>query len=442
MAYLEKGEVAHELPWEKVTRRLKFWFAQKTNGTRATGLAKQVLEELDDRIISSENEVERKARQAIKDNTLGLGDEITQRPSCFHRDTFLRDLYAVCRYADSPSLIRAALDMFADVQDQETGYTQTSIFAFGRAGHTFLDETTFYPPILAYQAVFEHGMSLTPKEEKAARLSTDYTVRQIDQDGLIRNKSERRTYWADELILPPEDVVSNKQGWGILALKAALRLGYLKDRYVIEKAEDGLRKIVQKWGGRLPLSLLTGWIDVSALSPEASSILLFGEGMLDDWMVKNTVESFVTAEPYYEDEEPDIGLRVIRDRDGSYLKEENFIHPDFGGEFMDRPGNYQCGGSWSREEYRAWVATKLHGVDLSFLPPSIRAVFNEGSIMRRTFVEYDLPESFVTGRFRDDPLFDPERTGHILNVEILDLQRRVRAFMQAKAAGTSQGIVG
>lgn len=428
MAYLEREEIVQEGIVEKGLRKAEFFIANRTDGAVAFGQTRELLGELDDRISASSDPVERRARQLIRDNTLVFGREIVLRPSRYHRDTFLRDAFLTRQYADSPLLDNAILDMIVKVRNQRTGYAPTSVFAFGRGGFQFPDESTFYSPILLFQA--ENENHVTPKDEHrlAAEHATQFLIGQVNYStGFVFNQGQRRTYWADEVILPSCDVVAFKQGLAAVALKAAVTSGIISksDSDYVKRVEEGYRKLAQEHSGRLPLSLATGWIDVSALYPEYLSLVLFGEKMLDDDVVKKTIASFAPPVPV-EDEQQDLGLRVISDQANRYLEEKYFIHPQLPHVFMDRPGYYQNGGAWLIWDQAALSATRLHGISLDFLPSYIRNIFDEQHIVQTAFVDFDAPESIPTGKGKLESIdIEPARTGQTWMVSILDQQRRV-----------------
>lgn len=428
MAYLEKREVTQEGIIKKGLRKAKFFFANRTDGMMAFGQARELVRELDEKFLSSSDPIERRARQLIRDNTLAFGREIALRPSRYHRDTFFRDAFYTRQYADSPLFDSAILDMMAKVRNKRTGYIPTSVFAFGNGGFQFPDESPFYYPILLFQAENENHVSLRDEHALAAEHSVHFLLEQVDNgSGFVFNRARRRTYWADELILPANDVVSFKQGFAAVALRAALATGIIStfNSDHLKRVEDGYRKLADEHEGRLPLSLATGWIDVSALYPEYLSIALFDEKMLDDSVVKKTIASLVSPVPA-EDEQEDLGLRVIRDQDGRYLDEKHFIHPQPPHVFMDRPGYYQSGGAWLNWDQSALSAGRLHQISLKFLPSYMQKIFNEAHIVHTAFVDFDAPESIPTGKGKLESIdIEPARTGQTWMVSILDQQRRV-----------------
>lgn len=419
----------------KVVRRSKFLLGERTHSQLAVGRARELMYELEEQVIAEQNPHARKARQMICDNTLAIGNIVVFRPSKYHRDTFFRDLFLVRQFADSPKMDRIALDMFADVQDPETGYIPTSIFAFGKDGFRFPDESTFYYPILALQASHENGVELSARHWMAIERSTRYILAHMDKEtGFIHNdpvlqKDDTRTYWADELVLPEADVVAFKQGLAVIALRAARWfLGHDVPDTIIQKAENAYRRLAQRYGGRLPLSLKTGSRDVSALYPEYLSIVLFDHKMLSDEVVKNTILSFATAPPK-DEEASDMGLRVILDENGKYLPEEKFFKVRFPQVFMDTPGRYQNGGTWPIWDHAAWVVARLHDVDLGFLPEHVRRVFDGDYIKQLIFETFYAPEYLHTGRLSGEQFDDPQRLGQTWTATILDQRRRMEGFL-------------
>lgn len=431
MIYLEEGQITHDGILKKLSRRSVFKFAERTNGMFASGPARMLLSELDNLAKGYQTPTEREARFLIRKNTLAVGETIAFRPSEFHRDTFLRDLFFVCQYADSPLLNGYALDMFADVQDSETGYIPTSRFAFGKEGFTFKDETPCCYPIRFHQTIAEgKGMVITERMRIAAEKATQYIISELDDDGLWHNKDTSRTYWADELILPENDVVAFKQGMAAVALRAAYVQGIITDLKLVEKVEKGYSSLAEMYGGRLPLSAKTGWIDVSALYPAYLSKVLFDREMINEGVLRKTVKSFVT--PVNNEEiAPNLGIPVIMDHNGQYLSEKYFVHPDprdIRAVFMDEPGNYQNGGgSWIPFEHAAWSICKLYKIDLNFLPEHFLKIF-DGEHILKVMHEYNFPEFSRTGLAIGESYVDPKRVGHAGDVAALDQHRRVLAL--------------
>ena len=268
MAYLDKDQIARSGLFDKLNRHAKLQIADKTKGLLATGKARALIGELDFLAYNSQSEIEREARSLVRVNTLAVGSDTTIRASPFHTGTFLRDLFFVCQYADSPLLNTHTLETFAEMQDQETGYIPTSRFAFSKTGFTFPDESPYYYPTLLYQTQKEKPTAvITDKMVKAAELATQFISSQLDSSGFCHNKGQTRTYWADELILPDGDTVAFKLGLANIALRAAYELGILPNLDLADKSEEAFRALAKMYEGRLPLSADTGWIDVSALYP-------------------------------------------------------------------------------------------------------------------------------------------------------------------------------
>lgn len=427
--YLLKEEKIPESFFEKAQRWNMRRKAQATNGSLAEGRAREILDELDEAVLHSTSGQERKARKVIRQNTLAFKDQIAPIASKFHKIVFHRDLWSVCQYVDSPLFIEEALNMMVRAQDEE-GKVQTAQSAFGRGGLNFQDETTFYLPILAYQAEVEHHITLSQGIQEGARKAGEYTARQVNEEGFIVNKSHRRSDWLDELLLPEGDVVASKQGLGILALRKAYQRGDIKDKYVVERAEDGYRELPRRWDNRMPHSLLTGWRGVSALGPEGYSILWDNVKMLDDIVMENTIRSFITRSPR-EWEVPDLGLRVITDQDGRYLDEDHFIHPNLGGQFMNHRGFYHNGATWPKEDMKVVAAARGHHMDLGFLPAHMKGVLDPETLIHLIFASGShLEEFWPTGR-HSNVIEEYDRVDQTWLVEMLDLQRRMeRRFSQ------------
>ena len=434
MANLERGLATVGSQFERPVRRAKFFLGNHTGERLAWGEARDLLHQLDECVLEEKDPIAKKARSLIRENTLAIGNSVCFRLSAYHRDTFLRDLFLVRQFADAPLMDKMGLDMFADAQDKKTGQMPTSIFAFGKEGFRFPDESTLYYPIFAWQAEVENGVELSPKHIEAVRRAVGYITRRLDSNGFLYNdpvlhEDDRRTYWADELMLPEADVVAFKQGLAAVALRAAFSLGITEDLYSAAFAEKGYRRLAEQYDGRLPLSLKTGWRDVSALYPEYLSIVLFNQKMLDDAVVKNTIASFATRTP--EDTEiPDVGFRVILDEEGGYIPEDRFIAVTFPQEFMDTPGRYQNGGTWLIWDHAAWVVGRLHGIDdFRFLPQHVRNVFN-GNYIKGLVFGFEMPEYLYTGRFYGERFDDPSRTGQTWDATIMDQRRRMEKYVR------------
>jgi hypothetical protein len=432
-SYLEAGQISPSSFTDKLARRAKLELAKLDLGKNPTNPTVLLTNELYERAVNSKDPIERVAREVIKRNTLVWGDEVTLKLSSFHTGTFLRDAFAVCQFADSRHLTAQVLEMFAQVQDPD-GYVPTSRFAFDTRGFRFQDESTAYFPILAHLAYQRYHYADT-KIILAAEKALGFLAQQTREGGWV-NKDQTRTYWADELILPPDDVVSFKTGLAAVALKVGENWGYTR-RGDAQRAVEGYRANAQGWQDRMALSLLTGDRDVTALYPEYLAFLL-GESMLDRSTVSNTIQSFATPAPR-PGELPDQGLRVIRGRDGRYLGEEHFVHPPEnllawlrGMRFMDKAGFYQNGGTWPWFDHAAWCVAVMHGLDPAQLLPEHNArVFNGPAIIDKTFVEYPMPESLPTGNIGS---YDQhrDRINQTWNVAILDQQRQVAKFLATK----------
>ncbi len=433
MEYLEVGQVASESVFQKASGRAKFLLARATGGMLATGDARHLIEDLDRRGLNTRTRSDYEAARLLRRNTLAWGDKVVFAPSRFHRDTFFRDAFLCSRFANSAVFDTMVLNMFEQVQDPITGYIPTSRFAFRKGGFTLDDESTFYYPILAFIAQEEHGVKLDDRIIKAAKKASSYIVNLMDDEALVgvgtvvRNRTPGRSYWADELILPIGDVVAYKQGLAAVAVQAAYRLGIITDQSILERATEGYRTLSAPYGGRLPLSSMTGWIDVSALYPEYLSLALLGEAMLESGIVDRTVRSFSVGELYPDSKESYI--RVITDSEGNYLPEEDFVHPPIGGFFMDTPGSYQNGGMWPLWTHAASSAYKMHGLKLSNLPEVLEISFDDRVLVFTTFLKHPSPESLHNERGEWERIL-PERINHTWNVDMFAQRESAKKFLK------------
>lgn len=430
MAYLEKEEIKNPLQ-EKLARKVTLPLARLSDGKLAIGQAREILDEMDDKVKCTTNPGELRIRQCIREHTLALGSSVALLSSDFHNNgTFARDAVDACLIADSSKLAGAVLDLFADVQDLQTGAMPTSRFAFSRGGHTLNDESTARLIFLSWYAKEELGLILSPEQERAISQGLDYLNERINPIGQVASKGGengiRRAYWADELVLPGKgDMISNVQGWVALALESGIRMGFstATNQELLKKVEDEFRHISSANSGRQALSLLNGLVDVTALEPECMANYYFDKKLLDDGDVKNTIASFRSGAGG-DGLMPDLGLRVITAEDGRYLSERSFIHPNVvRGEFMNNPGNYQNGATWLDKDYEAWACARYHEIDLGFLPDHMQRVFNGETIMKNA-LDNNFPEFLPTSRGAGE-FMDPRRTGHIWYGKVWALQRKL-----------------
>lgn len=270
-------------------------------------------------------------------------------PEMYTRDAILN------LFADlDPQYVENILAIFVNHQDS-CGQIQTSISKEGNVAR-YDDESTLLFLILAAKAVQiginvdERSLNLA-KEFLISHISSDFSYQTLGQN--TDNDRSTYHYWMDSLVLSNPASPTYVQGLASLALECCQKLGLTVDQRTIRE----VRKRYQACFATGPaLGLGSDIWDVSALAPEALSLLLFDKPLLrSDSVLHAYREIASTASTTYPDGEF-LGYKVLSKK-GHYLAPEYF-NP---GPELNWVGSYQNGGSWLLWDSLAIYAAGRHG---------------------------------------------------------------------------------
>ena len=158
--------------------------------------------------------------------------------------------------------------------------------------------------------------------------------------------------WLDGYRYAKGDVITANQGLFVLALKAAGRLGAPVPAGLTDRARDEYRRAYDPALGYMRWLASTGYRSPDVLLPEALSLYLWNEPLLDD----RTVRATLAAQQW-----SDQGMRVLTTRNGGWVPATEFLNTTNAGHAEEPAGWYQNGGSWLLWEYLAAYAARRHG---------------------------------------------------------------------------------
>jgi hypothetical protein len=160
-------------------------------------------------------------------------------------------------------------------------------------------------------------------------------------------------YWLDTLAFGLPDTISYVQGLYAMANRCARQMGLETSPRKATEADDAYRSLFRPEQGAMTLSENTNFLDVSCLAGEYLSLHTFGQPILNDDIVRTTVNAF---SPVYYAEGDFLGFMVSSTASGDYLD------PSWLPESIDNVyGEYQNGGSWLLYDALALGAAALHG---------------------------------------------------------------------------------
>lgn len=275
-------------------------------------------------------------------------------PSSVYPEMYTRDAILNLFAELDPVYVENVLSIFVKHQDG-CGQIQTFISKEGDVAR-YDDESTLLFLILAAKAaqigikVDNTALNLA-KEFLMSHISTDYSYQTLGQSTDKAHSTYH--YWMDSLVLSNPASPTYVQGLALLALESCQQLGLVVDQKIIRE----VRKRYQACFAAGPaLGLGSDIWDVSALAPEALSLLLFDKPLLQtDSVLKAYGEITSTAATTYPDGSF-LGYKVLSKK-GQYLAPEYFSP----GPELNWVGSYQNGGSWLLWDSLAIYAAGRHG---------------------------------------------------------------------------------
>lgn len=275
------------------------------------------------------------------ENVTLIGDEENSGrwiifPSHCYGDFYIRDAFLSALGLECPFLERSLYSLARMMQDQETGqvYTATNLQEGAGRFKNRDDETTL---------LFLIWSGLLGIVDSNVEKATEFILKRHLNGGWYYTGSGDNRYWADTFNFPQADVITYNQGLAVVALKFLQRMGVeAVNEDLVSMAESNYRSLFDRKRGFMRLSRQLPYQDASAIFPEALHRLCFGQGILDDKIIINHLETRLRrASVYYPKGDRLAGIKVICDEDGSFLSQDNFSVKELASE-----GDYQNGGYW------------------------------------------------------------------------------------------------
>lgn len=275
-------------------------------------------------------------------------------PSSAYPEMYTRDAVLNLFSDLDPVYIENILSTFVKHQD-DCGQIQTFISREGMVA-SYDDESTLLFLILAAKAS-QLGIKI---DARPLSLAKEFLMSHIGADHSYQTYGQRTDknhstyhYWMDSLVLSNPASPTYVQGLALLALESCQRLGLDIDPKLIGKVKSRYQAC---FASGPSLGLGSDIWDVSALAPEALSLLLFDSPLLKtDPVLRAYKELTVSATSFYPDGSF-LGFKVLSKK-GDYLAPEIFSP----GAELNWVGSYQNGGSWLLWDSLAIYAAGRHG---------------------------------------------------------------------------------
>ena len=297
------------------------------------------------------------SRIAAADGTRSVTPAPHYAPGTWMRDSFWTILGLTgTRYeAPTEATILASYARATPRSDPLAGRVPLLIAAPSTVG--FDDESGLYFLIRMERAERVLGI---PADRPLAALVMRYILqRQVDGARFVTAGAEpfnghpfSPNGWLDGYRYAKGDVITANQGLFVLALKAAARLGAPIPAGLTDRARDEYRRAYDPALGYMRWLASTDYRSPDVLLPEALSLYLWNEPLLDD----RTVRATLAAQRW-----SDHGMRVLTTRDGDWVPATEFLNTTNAGHAEEPAGWYQNGGSWLLWEYLAAYAARRHG---------------------------------------------------------------------------------
>ena len=268
---------------------------------------------------------------------------INYAPDMYNRDSF----WSVAGVHD-PYLSKALFDRWGDTQTAQGGI---GTIVTPSMGSMEVKDNEASCEFLWWALINRSKYGIDPPQEKTA-LAFDYCVRTFDREksGICRahfvlGQNDVATYPGE----PTKDLAVNQGVWAVTLL-AARELGLHNDAAWIARAREGYLAFYDEARGYIISDRQhPDVISCGDLLPEFVSLWLFGQPLLADHMVINTLEKIPRYGPF--------ACIIGHVRDG-YFTQEN---KPFDKEHFWPRGVYYNGASWMREEVMAYAAGVRHG---------------------------------------------------------------------------------
>src|SRR3989338_368049 len=275
----------------------------------------------------------------LNQNIVYMPKQAFLRASPFHCDNWVRDSFYGTLFIDEPDFEAHVLSQF-DKADTSGHLPTTRLFP-GTRTWAFDDESTMLGLIWRAKLA-QSGEPVEANEQSRWRQRWEW-VQSHTQFGQYVSPAGTEHSWFDTYHFPRADVNTYTQGIYAATTVAVTRLG-LGNGSEIAEAVDGYQQL-QHSSGRLQFSRSQPYTDVSSLTGEFLAMALFGEQLLSDSIVLETVYSLPKNSG---------GIPVVATEDGGYLNPREFNR-----QYL--PGDYHNGGDWPLFNAFAHATAEKHG---------------------------------------------------------------------------------
>lgn len=326
-----------------------------------------------------------------------------------HPDMWMRDFKFTSEFIDDPLVHDNILKTFEDKQ-RPNGQIPTAIGIWGSTPWHFADdESTLLYVISAAELAKHDRRFLTDQRKEKIEAALGFVEKHVFDGRYVSPPGDRRG-WVDAFIYPRSDVNTHTQGLYAVALMSLGQMGYADvPTREVHTAKEAYRNMAEPHG-YLPLSArFPEATDATTLYPEYLAITSFGENLLPDSTVENTIKILPWSRH---------GIKVLTaSPKGDYFDPSNFTHDLLGQRYQK--GDYQNGGVWPLWHNNALVVGKLHGMPIA---PN----FGEALLTQMEIAEW--PEYIKTGGEYEHKL-TPMRPWHVWNVAIIPHQRALERVL-------------
>ncbi len=343
--YITRGRVARKLSVMAMRKFLTNDIVRR--GILPTKRTKLVLNNLESHLNPNST-----PDQIVLDHLFAVRDEIFLLANTNeHFDEWMRDFEYSQEHIDDPPLHDHVLRSH-EKRQRPNGQIPTAVGIWGSTPWHFADDESTLLYIISATSLISKDKEtfLTPEREEAVDKAVWFTKQHVHDSLYVTPKGERRG-WIDAFIHPRSDVITQNQGLYAVALMGLNSVGYGIGGWEIVRAKDSYRKLAEK-RGYLPYSgVFDEAIGPGSLHPEYYAITRFGQRMLSDQIVEDTIANLPRSR---------YGVKVLATSPkGDYFDPTCFV------KLRGKPyekGDYQNGGIWRKWWNDAMVVGELHGV--------------------------------------------------------------------------------
>lgn len=231
--------------------------------------------------------------------------------------------------------------------------------------------------------------------------SVNYVVKKVADDNSYQTSGSTPTapvtryhYWIDSVQLPTPASPAFVQGLAVCALESTQR------RELFNINPLFLKQLLERYrlnfvSGFPAMGVGSTVWDVSALAPDALSLLLNNQPLLSQREVIRSFNALVRKTSCYYEDGSFLGFKILSEQ-GNYLAPEQFSP----GVELNPPGRYQNGGSWTLWDALVLYSAGRHGSEkaVSLFISRLKSDFKNKQSISNEFLATTGSQSIVTGR--------------------------------------------